>query len=78
MCSLEHENPRELDLGYVLVIHKLKNRSRDVIPVYKGLMYQRVLLDVVHVHVVHGTVASLLSGAGPDCLVTQHEPVQYS
>ncbi len=35
--SLEHENPRELDLGYVLVIHKLKNRSRDVNPVYKEL-----------------------------------------
>ncbi len=37
--SLEHENLRELDLGYVLVIHKLKNRStcRNVNPVYKEL-----------------------------------------
>ncbi len=39
VCSLEHENPRELDLGYVLVIHKLKNRSRDVNPVYKELIH---------------------------------------
>ncbi len=30
VCSLELENQREL----VLVIHKLKNRSRDVNPVY--------------------------------------------
>ncbi len=35
VCSLEHEN---LDLGYVLVIHKLKNRSRNVNPVYKELI----------------------------------------
>ncbi len=35
VCSLEHEN---LDLGYVLVIHKLKNRSRDVNVVYKELI----------------------------------------
>ncbi len=28
---VENENPRELDSG---VIHKLKNRSRDVNPVY--------------------------------------------
>ncbi len=36
-CGLEHENLRELDLGYVVVIHKLKNRSRNVNPVYKEL-----------------------------------------
>ncbi len=37
VCSLEHENLRELYLGYVLVIHKLKNRSRNVSPVYEEL-----------------------------------------
>ncbi len=37
VCSLEHENLKELDLGYVLVIHKLKNISRDVNPVYEEL-----------------------------------------
>ncbi len=37
VCSLEHENPSKLDLGYVLVIHKLKDRSRNVNPVYTGL-----------------------------------------
>ncbi len=35
VCGLEHEN---LDLGYVLVIHKLQNRSRNVNPVYKELI----------------------------------------
>ncbi len=49
VCSLEHENPRELDQGYVLVVHKLKNRSRGVNPVYKGLNsnhYRQVSLYV--------------------------------
>ncbi len=34
VCSLEHENLREQNLGYVLVIHKLKNTPRDVNSVY--------------------------------------------
>ncbi len=42
VCSFEHENPRELDLRYVLVIHTLKNRSMDVKPLYKGLMRECV------------------------------------
>ncbi len=37
VCSLEYEIPKELDLGYVLVIHKLKNMSRDVDPVFKEI-----------------------------------------
>ncbi len=37
VCGLEHENLREMDLWYVLVIHKLKNRSRNINPVYKEL-----------------------------------------
>ncbi len=37
VCSLEHENLRELNLGYVLVIHKLNNRPGNVNPVYKEL-----------------------------------------
>ncbi len=37
VCSLEYETLKELDLGYVLAIHKLKNISRDVNPVFKEL-----------------------------------------
>ncbi len=34
VCSLKPESPRDLDLGYVLMIHKLKNTSREANPVY--------------------------------------------
>ncbi len=49
VCSVEHENPRELDLGYVLVIHKLKNRSRDVNPAYKGLTRVDTYTEITYV-----------------------------
>ncbi len=49
VCSLEHENPRELDLGYVLEIQKLKNRSRDANPVYKGLTRVDAYTEITYV-----------------------------
>ncbi len=44
VCSLEHENPRELDQGMFSDPQKLKDRSRYVNPVYTGYLPQGDIL----------------------------------
>ncbi len=59
VCGLEHENLRELDLWCVLVIHKLKNRSRNIYPVYKELKQARDTALMGQSRVVHNQILIL-------------------